>query len=83
MGKRGKQRNKRARSPFAQSDQGDVSESPGGTRCRYAPTLEPDCQYHTAASIGLGRDVLDKDFREPEGYTLGHPYNRVVYTEFK
>ena len=26
---------------------------------------------------------MNKEFREPKGYSLGHAYNRVVYTEFK
>ena len=83
MGKR--PRNKRVSSPPpAPSVDGDSSVSDGGTRRRrrYAPPVEVECQGHTMEPTGPGRSVMSKEAREPEGYTLGHAYNRIVFSQF-
>ncbi len=81
-------RPRRTRTPTPEGevgDEGDSSVSDGGThtRRRYAPPVEDTYDGHTMEPQGPGRLVMRHEPPEPGGYVLGHPFNRIVFAQFK
>mgnify|MGYP000582886389 FL=1 len=66
-------------------DEGDSSVSDGGThtRRRYAPPAGPQCDAHTMEPSGPGSLVMMHEPPEPGGYTMGHPFNQIVFSQFE